>query len=115
MTSDYDNNSTLFEIKKDKDNCYYIVNPNSGLVLDIEGVSADARVNLQQYKYQETSNQLWYFICSENGNYRIISALGTYITIDSNSGNNVYMDLYDAENDLQEWKLEKIISIDEAS
>ena len=97
-------NYDLFEIVEDHGLAYEIRNVTTGKAWDIQGISTEAGANLQQYTFQATDNQLWHFIKTEDGSFRIISLLGTVVTVDS-ADHNVLMGLYDPDDQQQEWLL----------
>ncbi|MFQ9346835.1 MAG: RICIN domain-containing protein [Coprococcus sp.] len=80
---------------------------HSGKVLDVAGGSTASGAVLQQYFYNGSNAQLWYFTNAGNGYYTIHSALGNCIDVwDAGTSNGTKIDCfaYNGTN-AQKWKL----------
>lgn len=55
---------------------FYIKNMLTGQYLDVQGGVAANGTNVQQYKFNGTYSQLWYFHYNSDGTYSILSPLG---------------------------------------
>lgn len=89
-----------WEIKRNSDGTYTILNAQSGLALDVKNGSAQAGANVQQYTPNGSNAQKWH-ITYENGGYKITSALSSSLVLETaggstSSGANVQVGGYSA-------------------
>ena len=74
-----------WEIKRNSDGTYTILNAQSGLALDVKNGSAQAGANVQQYTPNGSNAQKWR-ITYENGGYKITSALSSSLVLETAGG-----------------------------
>jgi hypothetical protein len=85
----YGQNATVaqqfrFEYVRDMDGLayYYIVNPNSGMVLDVMGAGTAPGTDVWQYAKNGTNAQLWTVVENGDGTVLIRSALSNHLVLD---------------------------------
>jgi hypothetical protein len=85
----YGQNATVaqqfrFEYVRDIDGLayYYIVNPNSGMVLDVMGAGTAPGTDVWQYGKNGTNAQLWAVVENGDGTVLIRSALSNHLVLD---------------------------------
>lgn len=76
--------SQRFEIISTNKDEHKILLEHSGKALDVRNAAGTIGTLVQQYEWNSTDAQKWYFVDTEEGNnsYYIKSKLGTYLTID---------------------------------
>lgn len=73
------------------DTWYYLKNNFSGKYLDVAGASTTVGANVAQWSYNGAYNQQWKIIHVSNGNYKLVSRVGSanrVLQLASNSSNN---------------------------
>lgn len=117
--SSFDNSKIVTTVKKDADVSssqrfemisinkaeHKILLEHSGKALDVRSASSAIGTEVQQYEWNGTDAQKWYFIDTEEGNnsYYIKSKLGTYLSVD-NTGSIIKTS---DKNSAHKWVLEK--------
>ena len=76
-----DTSGQRFEIRSAGNGYYTITAEHSGKVLDVAGASTASGATVQQYAYNGSNAQLWYFVDAGNGYYNIYSALGNCLDV----------------------------------
>ena len=115
----YENNNTdaqKFELYKNTDETYTIINKNSGKVLDVQYGNASSGANVWQYEKNDTISQKWILQDAGNGYYYIISKLNSNLYLDVSGGstsNGANIQIYIKNNSIsQKFKLYKNISLE---
>lgn len=84
-----------WQIKRNSDNTYTLINPNSGKVLDVEGAGITDGINVQLYSSNGTCAQKWQIVRNNDGSYTLYSTCsGRVLDVqngDIKSGTNVHI------------------------
>ena len=104
-----DTSGQRFEVRSAGNGYYTITAEHSGKVLDVAGASTASGATVQQYAYNGSNAQLWYFVDAGNGYYNIYSALGNCLDVwSAGTANGTKIDCYEYNGtNAQKWKLTK--------
>lgn len=80
-----DTGAQKWNVKKNSDGTYTIINAASGKALDVKNASKTSGANVQQYTANNTAAQKWY-IAYVPGGFRIQSALDSNLVLDVDGG-----------------------------
>lgn len=98
--------SQRFEIISTDDGEYKILSENSGKALDVKSGSYTSGTVVQQYEWNGTDAQTWRFVKAGDGEYNIVSNLGTYLTAESTDDGSSVLSCTKDESEAQKWTLE---------
>lgn len=76
-----DGKNQKFNFSRNSDGSYTIINCNSGKALDACQASATPGTNIAQYTPNGQSNQRWYVVFTNEGTFKLVSAMNSSIVI----------------------------------
>ena len=98
------NDIDTFEIRRNSDGTYTLVNASTGWAVDVPVGVATAGAILQQYPANDTAAQKWYIYQNDNGSYSIASTLNRDLVISRNGDGILELAEYD-QSEAQSFRL----------